>query len=210
MRWAYRCVKSAAMQAVENLGRSEPMSSQNAETRLAGQSRAGALKARAIHELRHFAILFLYLWVLFGLFVLEQTVVSRQNGLNILPHGLAIINALVLAKVMLVAENFELARWLKTRPAILSIFFESALCSALFICFHVLERLIVGLFHGVGLVASMPSFGGGGFLGFLIVALILFVSLLPFFAFKNVTRAIGSKRMMEILFHSPPLGGEKT
>ena len=43
----------------------------------------------------------------------------------------------------------------------------------------------------------------------MIVALIIFVSLLPFFAFKNVTRAIGTQRMKEILFQRPTVKDEQ-
>lgn len=171
--------------------------------------KASAIKDRAIEELRHFVVLFLYLWLIFGLFVLNQTVVARQHGLSFLPHGLALINALVLAKVMLVAENLELARWLRTRPALWTIVYESALCSVLFICFHIIEKFAIDLFRGIFTTAGMPAIAGGGWFGLLLVALILFVSLLPFFAFKNLVRAIGAKRMREILFHPPRIHPEE-
>ena len=76
------------------------MKSKESELRLTKGGKAGAIKERAIEEFRRFVLLFLYLWVLFGLFILDKTVVSRQQGLNFLPHGFALINALVLAKVM--------------------------------------------------------------------------------------------------------------
>ncbi len=164
--------------------------------------KGSAVMERAIEEVRRFMILFLYLWVYLSLFVLDQTVMSRQHELNLLPHGFALINALVLAKVMLVAEDLDLARWLTGRPAAWTIVYESALCSALLICFHIIEELVIDLFRGIGITGNMPSIGGGGWRGVVVVALILFVSLLPFFAFKNVTRAIGTKRMKEILFRS--------
>jgi hypothetical protein len=140
---------------------------------------------------------------------LDEAVVTRERGLSFLPHGFALINALVLAKVLLVSENLDLARWLRGKAALWSIIYESALCRALFICFHFLEKLAIYLYRGIGIAAGMPSIGGGGWLGLSIVALILFVSILPFFAFKNITRAIGAKRMKEILFHSPGIHTEQ-
>ena len=161
------------------------------------------IKERAVEEFRRFLILFLYLWVLFGLFVLNEAVIYRQRGFNFAFQGFAILNALVLAKVMLVIEDVELARWLKGRPVAWTILFEATVCTVLFLCFHVLERLVVGGFYDAGIEASLPSIGGGGFLGLMIVSLIIFISLLPFFAFKNVVRAIGTDRMKEILFQYP-------
>jgi hypothetical protein len=154
----------------------------------------------AVEEFRHFVIVFLYLWALFGLFVMDQAVLQRQQGFELVFHGFAILNALILGKVMLVIEDLELARWLKARPLVWTILFEAVVCTFLFFCFHVVERLAVGVFHGASLEASLPSVGGGGLAGLLIVALIVFVSLLPFFAFKNLARAIGGDRMKEILF----------
>ncbi|MFO0994048.1 MAG: hypothetical protein U1E67_19195 [Hyphomicrobiales bacterium] len=167
------------------------------------------IKERAIREFIRFWTLALYLWLLFGLFVLNQTIIYRQEGLDLAFHGFALLNALVLGKVMLVFEDLELARWLRGRPLILTILFEAGLCTALFVVFHIVERVLVAAFRGEPITASMPSFGGGGLFGLVIVALIIFVSLLPFFAFKNVARAIGVKRMKEILFHRSAANDEK-
>lgn len=183
------------------------MKRKDSELRPTKGGKAGAIKERAAEEFRHFVVLFLYLWVFFGLFVLDKTVVTRQEGLSFLPHGFALINALVLAKVMLVSESLDLARWMNGKPAAWSIVYESALCTILFIIFHIIEEWAVGRFRGTGIAAGTPSIGGGGWLGLFVVALILFVSLLPFFAFKNVTRAIGARRMKEILFQSPRIRG---
>ena len=161
------------------------------------------IKQRALHELRSFLILFLYLWVFLGLFVLNETIATREHGGTMVVQGFALVNALVLAKVMLVIEDLELARWLRNRPAIIVILYEAALCTTLFLVFHVIERLVVDHFRGQTVTLSDLAIGGGGVSGVLIVAVIMFVSLLPFFAFKNVSRAIGADRMRRILFHKP-------
>lgn len=173
------------------------------ETSSAGGPHAGkmdAIRRRAVHEARSFLTLFIYLLVLFSLFVLNEAVVTRQHGGSIALQGFALVNAFILAKVMLVIESLELARWLKGRPAILVILYEAALCTILFLCFHVLERVVVSHLRGVSETSGDLAVGGGGFFGVVIVALILFVSLLPFFAFKNVAAAIGMDRMRQILF----------
>lgn len=163
-------------------------------------SKMDALRRRAVHEVRSFMTLFIYLLVLFSLFVLNEAAITRQHGGSFTLQGFALVNAFVLAKVMLVIENLELARWLRGRPAILVILYEAAVCTILFLCFHVLERLVVNHLRGVSEAAGDLGLGGGGLLGVVIVAMILFVCLLPFFAFKNVAAAIGMDRMRQILF----------
>lgn len=163
-------------------------------------SRAAAIKGMAIRQARSFVVLFLYLWVLLGLFVLNQALVERAHGDTVTFQGFAFLNALVLAKVMLVIEELEVARWLRGRPLILVIFYEAAICTLFFLVFHVIERSVIAKFSGHAITAHDIEVGGGGLVGALIVSIILFVSLLPFFAFKNVTRAIGADRMRQILF----------
>jgi hypothetical protein len=176
---------------------------------VSGAEKPRSIKERVIREFIRFWILALYLWLLFGLFVLNQAIVYRQEGFELAFHGFAVLNALILAKVMLVFEELEVARWLKGRPLIMTILFEAALCTALFVVFHVVERLVVAAFRGEAMATSVPAFGGGGLFGLVIVALIIFVSLLPFFAFKNIARAIGPSGMKEILFHRPAAKDER-
>lgn len=76
------------------------------------------LKARALDEGTRFMVMFLYLWVLFGLFVLNERIILGQRGIDFSPHGFALLNALVLAKVMLVTEDLNLGRWMRRRPLI--------------------------------------------------------------------------------------------
>jgi hypothetical protein len=160
-----------------------------------------------IEELKRGLVLFLYLWTLLALFVLNEDVANRQTGHPFMFQGFALVNALILTKVMLVSEQLDLARRLSAWPRIWVILCESLFCTVLFLFVHTLERIVIGLIHGQSLSASMPSFGGGGVTGMLIVGLIFFVSLLPFFTFKNVARVIGVDRVLAILFKRPePLG----
>jgi hypothetical protein len=168
--------------------------------RAADNSRGRRLTQRVADEARRFVVMFLYLWVLFGLFVLNETIILRQRGISFSLHGFAVLNALVLAKVMLVAEDLGLSRWLRDRPLIYPILFESFLLTVLFICFHFAERIVIGLIRGESLAASMPTIAGGGLAGLACVAAILFVSLIPFFAVRNLSRALGAGRLKAMLF----------
>jgi hypothetical protein len=58
---------------------------------------------------------------------------------------------------------------------------------------------VLGIINGKALKDSVPSIGGGGFLGTVCVALIIFVSLIPFFAFKHLSRAIGAGKVRSLI-----------
>lgn len=162
--------------------------------------KAGTLKARATEEGRKFLALFFYLWVLFGVFVLNQSIVERGDGIDFTMQGFALINALVFAKVMLIFEMFDPGRWLRRRPLIYPILYETSLLTALFLVVHILEKTIVGAFHGKTFMDSIPRIGGGGLAGLISASLVMFIALLPFFGLRNLNLVLGEGRLSAILF----------
>lgn len=165
----------------------------------AAHPRAQKAQQAIAHEVKRFLVMFFYLWVLLGLFVLNEKVTLREHGIDFAPHGFALINALVLAKVMLIAEDLNLGARMRPRPLIYPIVTEAFMLAVLFIVFHVAEETVLGLIAGKTAAASVPSIGGGGMFGLACVALILFFSLIPYFAFRRVSRELGPGRMREML-----------
>jgi hypothetical protein len=78
--------------------------------------------------------------------------------------------------------------------------FKSLLFAIIFICFHVVENVFVGLWHGRGILESIPGFGGGGIMGLLSVGIIVSFALIPFFAFTEISRIIGSAELQALMF----------
>lgn len=169
----------------------------------ASAHRAQSLKAKAAEEFRRFVILFFYLWVLFGVFVLNQGVVLREHGIDFAMQGFAFINALVFAKVMMLFEIFDPGRWLRRRPLIYPILYETLLLTILFLVAHVLEKTIEGLLRGKTIADSLPAIGGGGLTGLLSTTAILFIALIPFFGLRNLNLAMGEGRLWAVIFEEP-------
>jgi uncharacterized protein (DUF1810 family) len=137
-----------------------------------------------------------------SLFSLHKALVLNEESL-IYHQGFAIINALALAKVVLVAEYFHVGDRLKNRPLIYPIMFKSAVFAVILLCFHIIEETLIGVLHGKTLAQSIPDTGGGKLQGILMVGIIMFVVLTPFFAFRELGRAIGTEQLRSLLF-----GGE--
>ena len=157
------------------------------------------LKTGAIDETRELFGIFIYLWVLLSLFSLHKALVLNDESL-IYHQGFAIINALALAKVVLLGEFFHVGDNLRNRPLIYPIIFKSAVFAVILICFHIIEEALVGVLHGKTFSQSIPSIGGGTLQGILMVGIIMFVVLMPFFAFRELDRAIGKEQLRSLLF----------
>ena len=158
------------------------------------------LKERGLDEIRRFLLMFVYLWVVFGLFVLNESVVLGERHISFTSQGFALINAAIMAKVMLIAEDLKLGRELDNRPLIYPVMYKAALYALVFIAFHAAERILVGTIGGKSLADSMPHIGGGTWKGRLTVWAIMAVSLLPFFALRAIGQAIGEGRLWSLMF----------
>jgi hypothetical protein len=166
--------------------------------------RKAGIKQRLFDEVISFLAIALYLWVVFGVFALHEWVVSAKDHIDYHFYGFALVNALVLGKVMLVAEDLHFADWFKDRPLIYPILFKAVAFSSLFLVFDVVEEVLVGVFKGKTIGESIPSIGGGSPSGVFFVGVILAVALIPFFAFREVGRAIGERALHSLMFTGGP------
>jgi hypothetical protein len=170
--------------------------------------RMSQIKAKGIVEGRKLLWIFAYLWVLLGLFSIHKSVVLNEP--NLLFHqGFAFINAWLLAKVMITAEVFHVAENLDHKPLIFPIMLKSAIYSVILMSFYILEETAIGMWHGKTAMQSIPDIGGGSFKGILVVGLMMFVVLIPFFGLKEIGRAIGDDNLYELFLvrrsrHMPP------
>jgi hypothetical protein len=77
-----------------------------------------SLKQKAVHEIREYLVISFYLFVVFSLFVVYTSVILAEHHIDFALHGFAVINALALAKVMLVAQELHLADQFRDAPLI--------------------------------------------------------------------------------------------
>jgi len=164
-------------------------------------------KERVATEIRKFLAIALYIWVflsvleIFRFVVLRQVHVTSFHGYRI---GLAAVNALVLGKVILIGQALHAGERLREKRLIQSVLYKSAVFAFLLVGFEIIEEVIVGLIHGRSLVASIPQLGGGGLEGKILVGIMAFVILIPFFLFAELARVLGSDTLRSLIFENRP------
>ena len=157
------------------------------------------LKERAAHQLREFLAMFIYLWVLLTLFVINQSIVLAREAHNYQAHFFAFVNALILAKILLIGEDLHLGNRFRDKPLLYSIFYKCFVFTIFFIGVHILERVIEGMWSGRTIAQSFPYIGGGSLKGILTLGATVFVALIPFFAFREISRMIGPNGLWSLL-----------
>jgi hypothetical protein len=168
----------------------------NAKTNCRHNLQMNRLKEKIVAEGKQFFWIFVYLWVVLGLFSIHKSIVLHERTL-IYHQGFALINALILAKIMLIAEMFHIGNNLKNKPLIYPVMFKSAVFSVILMACSILEETLTELWRGKAISIAI---GGGSLKGVLVIGIIVFVVLMPFFALKELGRSVGDGKLYELFF----------
>lgn len=176
-----------------------------------GTKQKAGWKQKFIREFVRYWINVLYLAIVFGLFSWYRRLILAHYEIKYLNYGVAVIEALVLAKVIMIAEVIGLNRQLfKDKPLIYPTLYKSAVFSVFVALFVALEATIGGWLKGKGLTEWFVELQGNGKYEFLAHFLMIFFVFIPFFAFKELAKTLGEGKLGHLFFGTsvhPPLSG---
>ena len=156
-------------------------------------------KEKFSHEMNALFWAFLYLFLLFGMLRLYGNILLAKNGDMEIRFGLAALNALIFAKVILIGNWMHLGQKSDNRPLLVSVIAKSVAFSGFFIAFHFFEEAVVGLFHHKPL-AEIIRVDIAHLQAAMVASVIFGVAMIPYFAMREVTRSIGWERLKVLLF----------
>ena len=160
------------------------------------------LKHRAYHEMKEGLVIALYLFLIFGLLTIHKAMILAEHHIEFAAHGIALFNALALAKVMLVARNLRLADQFKDAPLIYPTLLKSAVFTVVLACFKILEEAALGMYRGATFRESIAEIGGGTWKGILTLSVLVSVLLIPFFGYTELARVLGPDKLDQV-FSAP-------
>ena len=163
----------------------------------AEDSKGASLKQKAVHELEDFAAISLYLALFFCAVVTYGTVLLGKFEISYYAYGSALINALVIAKVILIGEYAHLGRNQETRSLFQSALIKALLFTVLVFCFHVLEDVIKQLVHGDTIASAFHEMHLDTFAA---RSLLVFSVFIPLFGFRELRRVLGEEKFKSIFF----------
>jgi hypothetical protein len=158
------------------------------------------LKERAVEEFKLFWIIALYLWLFLGSFTIYRRLIIDETGAVYLHYGIAVIEALVIAKVVLIGKMFGFSRRFEDKPLIMPVLYKSILFGILVMLFGVFEHLVEGWVHKQGLWSGLREIGELGAYELGARSLMLIVAFVPFFAFWEIGRVLGVQKLAAMFF----------
>lgn len=168
-----------------------------------------SLAFKVANEAKRYLGFAAYLMVVFGTLILFSVNIYARIDQEVQHYpsyhfyALGLINALVLAKIMLLAEatkmgNRTVGRRLQDGPLVYAILYRSLLFSIVLLAAYGLEELLVGAWHGKPMREVMAEMGGGP-RGLASFAWVMFVALIPYFAYREIGRVLGETRLHALL-----------
>lgn len=163
-----------------------------------------ALKKRAGHEIGELLTVLMILAPFLVSFAIFRQYVEGTCGTQPFSYATALaaalINALVLAKVILIGEMAKVGKSSESKPLLIPTLHKAAVFTVVYLIVHLLENAVRSLFHGQTLAGAMRSVIIPGEL--MALSLVVFFAFIPFFGLRELRRVVGAAE-----FRSLFLGG---
>lgn len=154
------------------------------------------LKERARHELRSYAVITVYVWTILSLLRLHETLLAESYHVGLQVHGFAIVNALIIGKVVLIAEALRVGDRTAQRAPAFAILIKSVFFAIAVLLFHATEHVVTELWHGAALNADLLMVDAAQARHSLIMAAIITIALMPYFLIKEIERRTGEADLL--------------
>lgn len=160
----------------------------------------GGWKAKVGHELIEYGFNVVYLTLVFASFTVYRRLVLAAYDITYTNYWVAVIEALILGKVIMIGAILRLGRGLEDKPLIYPTLYKTAVFTAFVAGFKVLEHVIKGVWDGEGVAGGLAELSENGLEVVLANSLVVLVAFIPFFAVRELGRVLGTKKIWDLFF----------
>ena len=150
-------------------------------------------KQKVLHELKSYWLLVLYMAIFFGVFTTYRRLLLAHYGISYADYGISVIRALVLGKVVLVAEALRLGRRFDEKPLMVPTLYKTFLFTVCMALFDIAETLVRGLMGGLGPMGAVNELMTRFHYEWVSRTLVIFFAFIPFFAVRELRRVLGEE-----------------
>src|SRR5579872_1922222 len=158
------------------------------------------LRERAIEEIKRFFYYTVSLTILFSIFNFYQRVLLNDFSNSTIPYGFSFIQALILAKIIMVADVAKSGERFSRQPLIFPVIYKTITFCFLLLIFTVIEHLILGIYQGKTVVMIFQEFMTKHLHVALARMVIMFYVFLLFFSVLETSRILGENKLFNLFF----------
>ncbi|MCX6244158.1 MAG: hypothetical protein NTU98_05575 [Bacteroidetes bacterium] len=157
-------------------------------------------KQKLFREFSEYLVNFVYMAIFFSAVVLYRRLVLAQHGIIVEDYFAGVIKAAVIAKVVMIGAFLRISRKFEHKPLIIPALYKAVLFTIWVMVFDMLEVLIGGFIHSPVLADAYAALKDRVNVVWLGAVLVIFVSFIPFFAFKELSRVLGGDKVRDRFF----------
>jgi hypothetical protein len=169
----------------------------------------GNWKNRIFHGIVEYWINVCYLTLVFAAFTQYRRFLLAAHDITYTNYWVAVIEALILAKVIMIGDVLRLGRGFEQKPLIYPTLYKTVVFALFVGAFTLIEQMIKGLWKGKGFTGGLVDFFGKGPHEFFAGSLVIFVALIPFFGVKELGRVLGEEKIRALFFRRRDPGSAK-
>jgi hypothetical protein len=160
------------------------------------------------HELHELIPVIVFFFATFQLLALTEALMLKQYGISVPAFLTATVMALVVAKVVLIADHFPLVNRFPDKPLSYNVVWKTAIYFAALVAVRYAEHFI-HFWRRTGSVAgaNRRMIEETVWPHFFVAQLWLLILLLVYCAFRELVRALGRERIIKLFFRDPPSAG---
>lgn len=158
------------------------------------------IASKAIDEFKQMVILTVYLAGLFGALTTYKRLILAEYGIPFADYGYSVIQALVLAKAILIGNAFGIGSRFNDRPLVIPALYKTLCFSCLILVLAVAERFIKGWYAGESTSAVLEACAGAETWAILSRVVMFFFALIPFFLVGETNRVLGGNVLYNLFF----------
>jgi len=158
------------------------------------------LKIWIFHEVSEYWMNVCYLALVFATFTQYRRLILASHDITYTNYWVAVIEALILAKVIMIGSVFRLGRGLEGKPLIYPTLYKTVVFTLFVGLFALGEHAVKVLWQGEGLTAGLAHFFGRGPHELLANSLVVFVAFVPYFGVKELGRILGEDKIRALFF----------
>jgi hypothetical protein len=159
------------------------------------------IEKRIAKETREYAVVAGYFVFFFLSLTTYQKLVLAEYDIGYYEYGWALVQAMILGKVVLLGQFLRLGSRFENRPLVVTALWKSLVFALLTAVLISLEHLGMALLHHRSVAAVFQLSSGHGF-EMLARFQIVLVAFVPFFAVRELARMSGTDDLVEVLFRA--------
>jgi hypothetical protein len=164
------------------------------------EDRIARLKKMVMHEAFEFYAYTLFLFILFSIFTVYQRLLLDEYGHQQIYYGYSLIQALILAKVILIGEGLHVGKRFQNKPLLIPVFYKTIIFSLAVLVMLIIEHFVTGYFKGHTVAETCEVILKYKANIMLSKIFILFIIFFQFFSFLELNKALGEGKLFDLFF----------